>query len=131
MAKSTTRKRKPSRKTAQQRPRDVRRESSPLARLAAFVTERYPFALESVVAAAARLEKIDGRRGPELAEALESIGKRVVFVFEAERFLVFHLMIAGRFQWRKAGAGLPGRIAGRGTASRDRCPHHDQRRPPW
>ena len=38
------------------------------------------------------------------------LGKRIVLGLEAELFLVFHLMIAGRFRWRKAGAGLPGRI---------------------
>ncbi len=37
------------------------------------------------------------------------LGKRIVLGLEAELFLVFHLMIAGRFRWRKAGAGLPGR----------------------
>jgi formamidopyrimidine-DNA glycosylase len=38
------------------------------------------------------------------------IGKRIVFAFEAERFLVVHLMIAGRLHWKPAGAKLPGRI---------------------
>ncbi len=38
------------------------------------------------------------------------IGKRIVLELEEELFLVFHLMIAGRFRWRKRGAGLPGRI---------------------
>ena len=32
------------------------------------------------------------------------LGKRIVFELEAELFLVFHLMIAGRFRWRKRGA---------------------------
>src|SRR6185436_7003082 len=31
------------------------------------------------------------------------IGKRIVWHFSHERFLVFHLMIAGRFHWKKAG----------------------------
>jgi formamidopyrimidine-DNA glycosylase len=38
------------------------------------------------------------------------MGKHVVFHMEGELFLVFHLMIAGRFQWRDAGAGIPGKI---------------------
>ena len=38
------------------------------------------------------------------------IGKRVVIDLEDDLFLVFHLMIAGRFRWRKPVAGLPGRI---------------------
>lgn len=36
-------------------------------------------------------------------------GKRVIWQFPDERFLVFHLMIAGRFHWRKAGAGAQGK----------------------
>jgi formamidopyrimidine-DNA glycosylase len=41
--------------------------------------------------------------------ALHRLGKRVVFELEGELFAVFHLMIAGRFQWKAAGAKLPGR----------------------
>jgi formamidopyrimidine-DNA glycosylase len=40
------------------------------------------------------------------------IGKRIVIAFESdgeERFLVLHLMIAGRLQWGKRRAGLPGK----------------------
>lgn len=40
-------------------------------------------------------------------EGLERLGKRVVWVFEGELFLVFHLMITGRFKWVKAGAAVP------------------------
>src|SRR5262245_40758448 len=32
---------------------------------------------------------------------LSRIGKRIVWHFPAERFLLFHLMIAGRFHWKK------------------------------
>jgi formamidopyrimidine-DNA glycosylase len=32
---------------------------------------------------------------------LSRIGKRIVWHFSGDRFLVFHLMIAGRFHWRK------------------------------
>jgi formamidopyrimidine-DNA glycosylase len=35
---------------------------------------------------------------------LRRIGKRIVFELEEEIFLVFHLMIAGRFRWRERGA---------------------------
>jgi formamidopyrimidine-DNA glycosylase len=38
------------------------------------------------------------------------IGKRIVVALEGDLFLVFHLMIAGRFQWREAGAKIPGRV---------------------
>ena len=40
----------------------------------------------------------------EAVQELSRIGKRIVWHFSGERFLVFHLMIAGRFHWRKAGA---------------------------
>ncbi len=33
------------------------------------------------------------------------IGKRIVIALEGERFLVLHLMVAGRLQWRAAGPG--------------------------
>ncbi len=39
------------------------------------------------------------------------LGKRIVFALEGELFLVFHLMIAGRFRWRARGA-RPSRKAG-------------------
>jgi len=38
------------------------------------------------------------------------IGKRIVWVIEGELFLVFHLMIAGRFKWRDRGAPVPRRL---------------------
>jgi formamidopyrimidine-DNA glycosylase len=37
------------------------------------------------------------------------VGKRVVFEFDNALFIVIHLMIAGRFQWKPPGAKLPGR----------------------
>ncbi len=54
---------------------------------------------------------------PPLAElsgravvALRRLGKRIVFELSEQRFLVLHLMIAGRLQWKKPGAGIPGRV---------------------
>src|SRR5258705_4487092 len=47
---------------------------------------------------------------------LRRLGKRIVWEMEGQIFLVFHLMIAGRFKWRKPGAKSPGRI---GLASFD------------
>lgn len=38
------------------------------------------------------------------------IGKRLVFAFPEAYFLVVHLMIAGRFQWKAAGAKVPGKV---------------------
>lgn len=40
---------------------------------------------------------------------LSRIGKRIVWHFPDERFFVFHLMIAGRFHWRKSGAKASGK----------------------
>jgi formamidopyrimidine-DNA glycosylase len=40
---------------------------------------------------------------------LSRIGKRIVWHFASERFLVFHLMIAGRFHWKKVGARPTGK----------------------
>lgn len=38
------------------------------------------------------------------------IGKRIVWKFEDSLFLVVHLMIAGRFHWKRAGATVSGKI---------------------
>ncbi len=44
------------------------------------------------------------------------LGKRIVFELEGDLFLVIHLMIAGRFRWKPAGAAIPGKL---GLASFD------------
>ncbi len=41
---------------------------------------------------------------------LRRLGKRIVWGFDDERFLVFHLMIAGRFRWKKRGTKPPGKL---------------------
>jgi len=41
---------------------------------------------------------------------LQRIGKQIVFIFEDELYLIFHLMIAGRFHWRAPGGGIPAKI---------------------
>jgi len=38
------------------------------------------------------------------------VGKRIVVALHGDLFLVFHLMIAGRFHWREAGAKIPPRV---------------------
>lgn len=48
--------------------------------------------------------------------ALRRIGKRIVWEMEGDLFLVFHLMVAGRFKWRPAGAKAPAKV---GLASFD------------
>ena len=41
---------------------------------------------------------------------LSRLGKRVVFELDRDLFLVFHLMIAGRFRWRPPATAIPGKI---------------------
>ncbi len=53
------------------------------------------------------IDSLEGRR----VVALRRIGKRIAFGFEGERWLVLHLMIAGRLQWADAGAKPTGRNA--------------------
>jgi len=46
----------------------------------------------------------------KIVTGLRRIGKRIVWQMEDQIFLVFHLMIAGRFKWRKRGAKPPVKI---------------------
>src|SRR6266566_1446340 len=41
---------------------------------------------------------------------LRRIGKRIVWAMDDGLFLVFHLMIAGRFRWRPRGISIPKRV---------------------
>ena len=41
---------------------------------------------------------------------VERMGKRIVVALHDELYLIFHLMIAGRFRWHDAGARLPGKV---------------------
>jgi formamidopyrimidine-DNA glycosylase len=45
-----------------------------------------------------------------MVRGVERMGKRIVFGFDRERFLVIHLMIAGRLHWRKKACKLPGKV---------------------
>jgi formamidopyrimidine-DNA glycosylase len=47
---------------------------------------------------------------------VERLGKRIALALEHDRFLVFHLMIAGRLRWKEPRAKIPGR---RGLAAFD------------
>jgi formamidopyrimidine-DNA glycosylase len=62
-----------------------------------------PFVLRSVEPP---LDSVAGRR----VEGLRRLGKRIVFALEGGRFVVLHLMIAGRLRWLRAGAAPPRRI---------------------
>ena len=42
--------------------------------------------------------------------ALRRMGKQIIFQFEGDLFLIIHLMIAGRFQWKDHGAKIPGKL---------------------
>lgn len=55
---------------------------------------------------------INGR----ILQDVERIGKRIVFVFPEDYFLVLHLMVSGRLQWEKSGVKIP---AKRGMAAFD------------
>ena len=44
-----------------------------------------------------------------VVQGFERIGKRIVFVFEQDYFLVLHLMISGRLHWRKRLCKVPAR----------------------
>ena len=58
------------------------------------------------------LSAADGRK----VVGLRRIGKRIVWEMDGHLFLVFHLMIAGRFKWRPEGTSAPAKI---GLASFD------------
>ena len=62
-----------------------------------------PFVLRSVDPPPAELagRQVDGVR---------RLGKRIVIALEGERFIVVHLMVAGRFRWLARGAKLPGKV---------------------
>src|SRR5438445_1691251 len=58
------------------------------------------------------LSAAEGRR----VMGLRRLGKRIIWEMEGEIFLVFHLMIAGRFKWRPKGTKSPAKV---GLASFD------------
>jgi formamidopyrimidine-DNA glycosylase len=62
-----------------------------------------PFVLRSVDPGPA---EVAGRT----VTSLRRLGKRIVIALEGERFVLIHLMIAGRLHWKEAGAKLPGKI---------------------
>jgi formamidopyrimidine-DNA glycosylase len=43
-------------------------------------------------------------------QSVERIGKRIVLSLEDELFVIIHLMIAGRFHWKKPLSKIPGRV---------------------
>ncbi|HMS56415.1 MAG TPA: DNA-formamidopyrimidine glycosylase family protein [Fimbriimonadaceae bacterium] len=59
-----------------------------------------PFALRSVQPAISEVEL-------RFVESVERLGKRIVIGLQQERFIVIHLMIAGRLLWREAPGARP------------------------
>lgn len=49
---------------------------------------------------------LEGRK----VEEVQRLGKRLVFHFTDDLFMVMHLMIAGRLRWRERGATIPARL---------------------
>ena len=78
-------------------------EASLIGRTLERVRLRNPFVLRSVTPPIASAE---GRK----VVGVRRMGKRIVVALEGERFLVLHLMIAGRLRWLVRGAKPPGRI---------------------
>jgi len=62
-----------------------------------------PFVLRSVTPP---ISSLNGR----VVRTLRRLGKQIVLEFEGDLFLVIHLMIAGRLQWKKGGAPIPARL---------------------
>ena len=62
-----------------------------------------PFLLRSIETP---LSAIEGRT----IVALHRLGKRIAIEAEGDLFLVFHLMIAGRFRWKPPGTRIPGKV---------------------
>ncbi len=62
-----------------------------------------PFVLRSV---SPPVSDFHGRQ----VRAIKRLGKQLVFEFEDEYFLVIHLMIAGRLQWKAPRAPVPGKV---------------------
>lgn len=53
------------------------------------------------------IEALDGK----VVRELRRLGKRIVFGFEDDLWLVLHLMVAGRLHWKEPGAKLSGKNA--------------------
>ena len=62
-----------------------------------------PFVLRSVVPP---IQELEGKT----VQAVRRMGKRIVFGFEDELYLVVHLMIAGRFRWRRRDQKIPKKL---------------------
>jgi len=64
---------------------------------------RNAFVLRTALPPLAALER-------KIVRSVQRMGKRIVFAFDDELFLVLHLMIAGRLQWLPEGGKAPAKI---------------------
>src|SRR5437899_2890281 len=62
-----------------------------------------PFVVRSVTPPIAAIHNRNVR-------AVSRLGKQIVLRFDSDLFLIVHLMIAGRFQWKEPGARIPGKL---------------------
>ncbi|MFQ5899513.1 MAG: DNA-formamidopyrimidine glycosylase family protein, partial [Candidatus Methylomirabilia bacterium] len=62
-----------------------------------------PFVLRSV-------EPPIGEACGKTVLGLRRLGKRIVIGLEEELFLILHLMIAGRLQWKRSGSKIPAKV---------------------
>jgi formamidopyrimidine-DNA glycosylase len=62
-----------------------------------------PFLLRSIDPP---LPAVIGRR----VQGMRRLGKRIVWQVDGDLFMVFHLMIAGRFRWKERGAAVPAKV---------------------
>ena len=62
-----------------------------------------PFVLRSV---SPPISALNGRS----VRGIRRLGKQIVLEFDGDLFLIIHLMIAGRFQWKSRGARIPARV---------------------
>lgn len=62
-----------------------------------------PFVVRSVTPP---ISVLNGRQ----VVGLRRLGKQIVLEFDGDLYLVIHLMIAGRLQWKPAGAKVPGKL---------------------
>lgn len=62
-----------------------------------------PFVLRSVT------PPLSGISG-QVVRGLRRLGKQIVFEFDNNLFLIIHLMVAGRFQWKNRGTPIPARL---------------------
>src|ERR1700754_3182205 len=45
-----------------------------------------------------------------VVRSVERLGKRIIIGVDGDRYIVIHLMIAGRLRWKKRGEKLPAKV---------------------